>query len=54
MDVYADEEVELGDMDSWVVSDQCTNSIGINFSTDNVDKENIDNIPILSEDNIEI
>ena len=31
-----------------------TNSIGINFSSDNVDKENIENIPVLTEDNIEI
>ena len=54
MDVYADEEVELGDMDSWVVEDYCSKNIGINFTADTVDEENIDNIPVLSDDNIEI
>ena len=46
IDIYADEEIELDDMDNWVGEDYCTQNVGIGFTSTNIKGENVDNIPM--------
>ena len=45
VDVYAEDEVELDDMDEWVASDYCVDNVGINFDKDTIKADDITNIP---------
>ena len=47
LDVYADEEVELDDIDNWVGGDDyCEQNVGIKFSSKDILGEDNTNIPI--------
>lgn len=47
LDVYAEEELELDDIDNWVAGeDYCEQNIGINFSSKDILGEDNTNIPI--------
>jgi DNA-directed RNA polymerase II subunit RPB1 len=46
IDIYADEEVELDDIDNWVGEDYCSKNVGINFSSKQIKGDNMDNIPM--------
>ena len=45
-EIEGDEEFELDDMDNWMGDNYCIDNIGIKFSSDNIEGENVDNIPI--------
>ena len=47
LDVYAEEELELDDIDNWVAGDDyCEQNVGINFSSKDILGEDNTNIPI--------
>ena len=46
IDIYADEEIELDDIDNWVGDDYCAENVGIKFSNKDIQGENSSNIPI--------
>ena len=44
--VEGDDEIELDNMEEWISEDYCSENIGINFSSDGIEAENSENIPI--------
>ena len=46
MDVYPEAEIELDDLDEWVKQDYCSDNIGIDIKSNQVNADNTDNIPI--------
>ena len=46
IDIYADEEIELDDIDNWVGDDYCAENVGIKFSNKDIEGDNSSNIPI--------
>ena len=46
IDVEGDEEIELDNMDEWISEDYCSENIGINFSSDKIEADNSENIPM--------
>ena len=45
--IKGDEEVDLEDMNNWYDGDDyCSENVGINFTGDNVEASNTENIPV--------
>ena len=46
LNIEAEEELELDDMDNWTGDNYCNDNIGINFSDSGLTADNTDNIPM--------
>jgi len=46
LNMEAEEELELDDMENWTGDNYCSDNIGINFSDTGLTADNTDNIPM--------
>jgi len=46
INIDADEDIELDDIDNWMEEDDCDQNVGINFTNESIKEEDVSNIPM--------